>query len=322
MPNQLLQQFVNGSSTGGPMLPVAVHPLISTGYSPIEPQDQFFYNWETWSLRSITGMHNTNPSKDDHLVTHKDIIKAFTASVTGSMSSHFFVVGGLLYQRRSFSSLTGTTTADYKSTNNIRDMGVFAISKRMYDTQIIPGSLTATVTGSNFETEDISGDYYDSGSGSLIKKNTGESIGVVLPDDGMFVVTSSNYREVATAVTAVKFKTRVMNTTLNVFCKLTADELNHTLNPTSFMQNSISGNGVDGIYQSYDNITRRSSLTGDTTKAIYRSDLVLSGTDFSPYITSVGLYNDDNDLMAIAKFTKPLKKPTDLPLTIKIQLDL
>lgn len=324
MPKELIQQFLNGSTTAGPRVPVAVHPLISTTYVSIEPQDQFFYNWETQSLRSITGMNNQNPGKEDHIMTHKDIIKAFTASVTGSSSSYFFVVGGLVNQRTQLSTLTATTTSSFINTGNVRDIGVFALSKRLYDSQVIPGSLTATVTGSNFEAEDISGDYFDSGSGSLIKKNDGQTIGIVLPDDGMFVVTASNYREVATAVTAVKFKTRVLNTTLNVFCKVSSDQLNYTFNPTSFMQNAVSADTdtSEQIQQSYNNITTKSTLTGDSSRSLYLSGLVSSGTDFSPYMSSIGLYNDNNDLLALAKFTKPLKKPTDLPLTVKLQLDL
>ena len=47
-----------------------------------------------------------------------------------------------------------------------------------------------------------------------------------------------------------------------------------------------------------------------------------SATDFSPYITSVGLYDDDYNLLAVAKMTKPMKKPTDLPLTFKVSIDV
>jgi len=49
---------------------------------------------------------------------------------------------------------------------------------------------------------------------------------------------------------------------------------------------------------------------------------ISSATDFSPYITSVGLYDNDYNLLAVAKLTKPMKKPTDLPLTFKVSIDV
>ena len=143
-------------------------------------------------------------------------------------------------------------------------MGVFTLRKRYYDLQIVPGSLTATATGTNFSSDSIAGDYYDSGSGAIIRKSDDTTIGVMLPDDGMFVVTSSNVREIATAITSVTYRTKVLNTTLNVFCKCTPDQINFTLNPTVFMQNSISAstdtNGAN-IYQAYNNILVHSSIT-------------------------------------------------------------
>ena len=82
-----------------------------------------------------------------------------------------------------------------------------------------------------------------------------------------------------------------------------------TFNPTIFMQNAISSETVAAgeIRQSFNNILAHSTITA---------------TDFSPYITSVGLYDDDYNLLAVAKMTKPMKKPTDLPLTFKVSIDV
>ena len=98
----------------------------------------------------------------------------------------------------------------------------------------------------------------------------------------------------------------------------------YTFNPTIFMQNSISGVSVASgeIRQSFNNILVHSTLTANTDRAKILSTLVSSGTDFSPYITSVGLYDDECNLLAVAKLTKPMKKPTDLPLTFKVSIDV
>tara|TARA_B100000963_G_scaffold85296_1_gene72926 strand:+ start:662 stop:2368 length:1707 start_codon:yes stop_codon:yes gene_type:complete len=55
----------------------------------------------------------------------------------------------------------------------------------------------------------------------------------------------------------------------------------------------------------------------------YSNDLIpfVTGSDFRPYITSVGLYNDTGDLLAIAKLGSPLKKRQDVDVTIDVRLD-
>jgi hypothetical protein len=39
------------------------------------------------------------------------------------------------------------------------------------------------------------------------------------------------------------------------------------------------------------------------------------------YITSVGLYNDASELLAVAKISKPIEKSFDKEVSIKVKLD-
>lgn len=49
----------------------------------------------------------------------------------------------------------------------------------------------------------------------------------------------------------------------------------------------------------------------------------LQNTDgFTTYITAVGLYNTRGDLLAVAKLSKPIKKPFDTEMTFDLQIDL
>lgn len=43
--------------------------------------------------------------------------------------------------------------------------------------------------------------------------------------------------------------------------------------------------------------------------------------NFTPYITSVGLYNDSNELLMVAKLSKPLKISNNTDTTIIIKID-
>jgi hypothetical protein len=39
------------------------------------------------------------------------------------------------------------------------------------------------------------------------------------------------------------------------------------------------------------------------------------------YITTVGLYNDNRELLAVAKLSEPLKKTPDTEFTLRVRLD-
>ena len=47
-----------------------------------------------------------------------------------------------------------------------------------------------------------------------------------------------------------------------------------------------------------------------------------TGSNFHPYATAIGLYNDDNELLAIAKFGKPMmiSPHTDMMFVVKYDI--
>lgn len=49
---------------------------------------------------------------------------------------------------------------------------------------------------------------------------------------------------------------------------------------------------------------------------------MVTGSDFRPYITQIGLYNDDLELLAVAKLGSPLKKRQDVDVTINVRFDI
>jgi hypothetical protein len=51
---------------------------------------------------------------------------------------------------------------------------------------------------------------------------------------------------------------------------------------------------------------------------IYNADFI---TDPRTYVTTVGLYNDSNELVAVAKLSRPAVKSFDQELLIKVRLD-
>jgi hypothetical protein len=61
------------------------------------------------------------------------------------------------------------------------------------------------------------------------------------------------------------------------------------------------------------------SSTAETGSGEYKS--LITGSDFSPYATTIGLYNNNQELLAIGKLAQPLPLSTTTDTTILINLD-
>lgn len=269
-----------------PELPITVNKDIQNAYVEINDRDVVYTNFESSKLKTFTTAD-----------TMYSIVFTTTASTTGSNSAYYNSTRQMLYNfklENSFTALTG-------------DIGILTLKKRYFDCKIKPGTLTATVTG------DHADDYYDSGSGEFKRKAGGNiTVGAFMEDLGMAVVTStsSSLTSIVQSVTSIRYQAVVEHTELSVFCKCKPNELNFSLNPSSL--------NLTTLNYSY----TTDPLTSSTCASEFSPMLVSSGINWQPHITSVGLYNDSNELLAIAKLSRPLKKSTDLPMTIRLQIDL
>ena len=79
-----------------------------------------------------------------------------------------------------------------------------------------------------------------------------------------------------------------------MICKIRQDEFNLTLNPTIRVNNSIKSE---------------------------KPKPFVTGSAFNPYITSIGLYNDNFELLAIAKLSSPIPKIESAPLNFIVKFD-
>ena len=46
-----------------------------------------------------------------------------------------------------------------------------------------------------------------------------------------------------------------------------------------------------------------------------------TGSDFQPYFTTVGLYDNANNLLAVSKVSQPVQMPNKIDLNIKVRFD-
>ncbi len=136
----------------------------------------------------------------------------------------------------------------------------------------------------------------DDGEGRLYFKYSSPRlyVGNVIYPHGQIIITNDvvamYYNYYMNAI--LRWKSNLPIYTHNYHCKIKTSEFNHTLNKTSY----------------------------DTTTGIKNSNI--SGSYFNPYITTVGLYNDSNELVAVAKMGQPLPKSNDTDMAIVVKLDM
>lgn len=70
------------------------------------------------------------------------------------------------------------------------------------------------------------------------------------------------------------------------------------------------------------NFTQNSSVRTDRSLQNERLEGYVLSSSFNPYITTVGLYNDSDELVAIAKLANPLEKRDDVDMNIIVRFDM
>ena len=175
-------------------------------------------------------------------------------------------------------------------------IAVFDLKKICYAAQHVSGVISA-VTGS---TTPALVNKTIIGSGSFPGSNPNAKL---IPD--LLVSASmddlSNYftstRFSSGSLTGITFQNQTnVNSTL-FFCRATADEFNYSNNPTYF---DAAGNLVV--------MTAQSGFGADVARPF-------------TYPTTVGLYDEQNRLLAVAKFSRPIEKNDEKDLTIRVRLD-
>jgi len=142
-------------------------------------------------------------------------------------------------------------------------------------------------------------EYIDDGEGNLVISasaglnfTSSLKLGDVIYPHGVIVLTSESVTNLINQDLDISWKASHPIYTYNIRCKVKDYELNFSQHPSA-IKNS------DGVIK--DNVT---------------------GSDFNPYITTVGLYNDSSELLAVAKLGQPLPKSENTDMTFVIKLDM
>jgi hypothetical protein len=119
-------------------------------------------------------------------------------------------------------------------------------------------------------------------------------VGNVFESQGLAVITSLDYayNYLLNSPYTASYKSTVSLYELNMLVRVNKSVLNITTNPTALSDN-------------LENIRP-----------------VIQEEEFQPYITTIGLYNSRNELLAIAKLAQPIQKRNDIDINFLVRIDL
>jgi hypothetical protein len=172
-------------------------------------------------------------------------------------------------------------------------------------------------------------------------------VGNIFYDKGLVVFTNSPATRIATNW-EIYYKSTVTIYENEYLLVVGEDEFNVSTNPSatietgSVVENFIDSNGIvrrvtpyPGVRYVRKNITLdngstlqfgyqskvNSSVYGGFGDGYYSQSIDMTGSYLTPFITAIGLYDDNNDLVAVAKLPKPVKSEIDIPLNFIVRFD-
>jgi len=191
----------------------------------------------------------------------------------------------------------GIQTSSYYPTGSVF---VVSITQDIFGEEVKPGTFTINVGTSR---------SYDDGLGNLIASSsgTGSIVGRIFYDKGIAVLkptssisggglTKDGICIVSGTNVQVQFTSSV---------KLFEHKVRVKLNPTDFM------------YSIYNPSTNKTMFTGSTSTPLE----LMASQSLYPYITTIGLYNQDNELMAVAKISNPIQRTDYAVQTFVVKFD-
>lgn len=208
---------------------------------------------------------------------------------------------GLLQDSSSYVDYNESTISTGSRAINNRAL-VYSIPRNRFGTHIEPGTFQIGESSIYMSGSFVSGGYsadiemlVDDGEGGLREiTSEGKLAGSIVYSHGLAIITDPvqevYYR--GTPLQSISWKSNVPIYTYNYTVKLSDHEFNFTQNPSALTgSNNSLRNGLTGSY-------------------------------FQPYITTVGLYNDSNELIAVGKLGKPLPKSKNTETTIQLKIDI
>jgi hypothetical protein len=213
----------------------------------------------------------------------------------------------------------------YASTNERvleNELAVLVVPQRYYGEGIKPGSLT-------FTTDSVT--YTDDGFSNLTRTIGGvETIyGNVFYENGIIVLT----KDVVSGSSFIEYDLDYRSTQTiyenEIFLSVSEGEFNVSTNPTALSQMEYESGIIitTGSYDPRNNYTQSFfNLKKGTINPVFweyenSSSIDPTGSYLAPYITTIGLYDDSLNMIAVAKLPEPIKSLPDYPVNFIVRFD-
>ena len=283
----------------GKNIPLNSEGLWVSGSNPtgdISSQDQFLV------YRSIRELYYSN------FIGNDDGAPAGTASFNDDGT-----ITGPGYTPNSYNYLSSTLLANrYFPTGSNEIVGVFSIPSNLFGENVKLNSCTLTTPTSTIS---------DDGNGNMLNNDTLKKVGDIIYEHGIIILTSDG----APALSSPGYG--FVNYGSAVYGDDDADFINDFMTETNI---TCSFESTITIYESQYkctireneyNFSQNPTIISSSSNSGIVSDFA-TGSYFSPYTTTVGLYNNDKQLLAIGKLAQPLPLSSVTDTNIIINLDL
>ncbi len=101
-----------------------------------------------------------------------------------------------------------------------------------------------------------------------------------------------------------------------VKCRVLENDFNYSQNPSVFKTNTLySGSEALPFYGPVDGLNKYGIIVDGTLASN------VTGSAFNPYATTIGLYNDSNQLLVVGKLATPYPIPENTDITFIVKWD-
>jgi len=267
--------------------------------SNIDPLSSLSANIELTSSISSSQLYNSvkqlyytnyipNPTSGSLYITNYLNQVVEDDSLTNIYSRFYNYEQTSLFQTNSAGYSSNYGYERYFPTESGTTIGILSIPKNLFGDYINPNTFIYKYNiGSNIT-------IHDNGDGLIYKSGSSDYVGIINYSHGIIIFTSgtltTNFTSSNNVTCSFQSSRTIYETQYK--CTIRPDEFNYSLNP------SLISGSTDGTPYNF-----------------------VTGSYFSPYVTTVGLYNEKQELLAVAKLAKPLPTSRTTDTTIIVNID-
>ena len=296
-----------------------------------------------YNFRAISGSHR------NFISSSADVIH-YPSTSFYSLPSYFMINNR--YYRQTKPGLRRTVVNPYNNfaSNNSdqyrmlhQSASIISVSKNLYGERIKPGSIRLEDDSTNATVvivDDAKGNLYDLSVSSSFAKFASQSFvtsdhtesfaGNVFYEEGVLVITNTGSKFIdvgqkrASDGYVLEYKSQITLNEYSYTCVVGENEFNSSTNISTTFQRSgsinVSGSDSWRFFPPGDALYKSGSYKHSYEQAT-RYEAFTTHSEFQPYITKVGLYNDFDELIAIGQLSAPIKNEKELALGFVVRFD-